>query len=66
MCWNASSCYYNQQPTDNYRGDFEDAAGAGYPNAESDTTLAIPQIDVKMKSEAIVAKTRKVKSTMDS
>ena len=57
-----SSCYYNQQPTDNYRGDFEDASGGGYPNANSSTTLAIPQIDVKMKSEAIVAKTRKLKA----
>ena len=60
--------YYNLQPEDNYRGDFEDADGAGYPNAESDTTccagdqLAIPSINVKMKSEAIVAKTRKLKA----
>jgi len=53
---------YNQQPTDNHRGDFEDAADAGFPNAESNTTLAIPSIDVKMKSEAIVAKTRKLKA----
>ena len=60
--------FYNQQPTDNHRGDFEDASNAGYPNAESDTTccagdqLAIPSIDIKMKSEAIVAKTRKLKA----
>jgi hypothetical protein len=58
--------FYNQQPTDNQRGDFEDAAGAGRPNAESATNptdqLAIPSIDVKMKSEAIVAKTRKLKA----
>ena len=53
---------YNVQPTDNYRGDFEDASGAGYPNAQSATALSIPQIDVKMKSEAIVAKTRKLKA----
>jgi len=59
---------YNQQPTDDHRGDFEDADGAGRPNAESDTTccagdqLAIPQVDVKLKSEAIVAKTRKLKA----
>ena len=53
---------YNQQPTPNHRGDFEDAAGAGFPNAESATTLEIPSIDVKMKSEAIVAKTRKLKA----
>jgi len=53
---------YNEQPTDNNRGDFEDAAGAGIPNNQSDTALSIPQIDVKMKSEAIVAKTRKLKA----
>jgi len=53
---------YNQQPVDNHRGDFEDASGAGFPNAQSNTTLAIPSIDVKMKSEAIVAKTRKLKA----
>ena len=57
-----SVLYYNEQPTDDYRGDFEDASGAGYPNAESNTSLAIPQIDVKLKSEAIVAKTRKLKA----
>jgi len=55
-------CLYNQQPTDNNRGDFEDASGAGFPNNQSDTALSIPQIDVKMKSEAIVAKTRKLKA----
>jgi hypothetical protein len=56
--------WYNQQPADNYRGDFEDASGAGYANAESTSAdqLAIPQIDIKMKSEAIVAKTRKLKA----
>jgi len=55
---------YNKQPVDNARGDFEDAAGAGRPNAESTPAdaLAIPSIDVKMKSEAIVAKTRKLKA----
>jgi hypothetical protein len=59
-----SMLYYNVQPADNYRGDFEDAANAGYSNAESTTAdqLAIPQIDIKMKSEAIVAKTRKLKA----
>ena len=62
----ANVLFYNQQPTDNQRGDFEDAAGAGRPNAESTANptdqLAIPSIDVKMKSEAIVAKTRKLKA----
>jgi hypothetical protein len=56
--------YYNQQPVDNNRGDFEDAAGAGRPNANSTSAdaLAIPEINVKLKSEAIVAKTRKLKA----
>ena len=56
--------YYNVQPSDNYRGDFEDASNSGYANAESTPAdpLAIPQIDISMKSEAIVAKTRKLKA----
>ena len=56
--------FYNMQPADNYRGDFEDNSGAGYPNAESTSAdaLAIPQINIQMKSEAIVAKTRKLKA----
>ena len=60
----SSSIFYNYQPADNYRGDFEDNSGAGYPNAESSTddNLAIPQINIQMKSEAIVAKTRKLKA----
>ena len=61
-----AGCYvtYNVQPKDNNRGDFEDASGAGYANANSSTAdqLAIPSIDIKMKSEAIVAKTRKLKA----
>ena len=59
-----STVSYNQQPEDDNRGDFEDADGAGRPNAESTSAdeLAIPQIDIKMKSEAIVAKTRKLKA----
>jgi hypothetical protein len=60
----SSSIFYNMQPADNYRGDFEDNSGAGYPNAESTAAdaLAIPQINIQMKSEAIVAKTRKLKA----
>jgi len=54
--------WYNQQPVDNNRGDFEDQAGGGYANAQAADTLAIPSIDIKLKSEAIVAKTRKLKA----
>jgi len=59
-----NTLFFNRQPTDNTRGDFEDNSGAGFPNAESTSTdqLAIPQININMKSEAIVAKTRKLKA----
>jgi hypothetical protein len=55
--------YYDVQPTSDQRGDFEDgknktlSAGVGAP-----TTIAIPEINVQLKSEAIVAKTRKLKA----
>ena len=43
---------YQKQPADNSRGDFEDTTG----------TLKIPEINVTLASEAIVAKTRKLKA----
>ncbi len=50
---------YSQQPTDGNRGDFED----GNTNLDSNnTTITIPQINVQMRSEAIVAKTKKLKA----
>jgi len=48
---------YVQQPTEANRGDFEDTAG----DATTDT-LAIPEVDLQLKSQAIVAKTRKLKA----
>ena len=48
---------FSTQPTEADRGDFEDTAG----NATSDD-LAIPEIDLQLKSRAIVAKTRKLKA----
>ena len=50
------SVVYHKQPTDSTRGDFEFTGGAG------DTTPAIPEINVSLASEAIVAKTRKLKA----
>ena len=50
---------YQLQPTDQYRGDFEDGNNA--INADN-TPIAIPEINVQMKSSAIVAKTRKLKA----
>jgi len=49
---------YHTQPTATARGDFEAAAGSGPPETDS----GIPEIDVDMRSEAIVAKTRKLKA----
>ena len=47
------------QPTDGDRGDFED----GNTNLDANNNpITIPQINVQMRSEAIVAKTRKLKA----
>ena len=51
---------YIQQPTDQYRGDFEDANPA--LNGNNSPEIDIPEINIKMKSEAIVAKTKKLKA----
>ena len=48
---------YHKQPVDNDRGDFEAASTAAV-----DSSITIPEIDVKLASEAIVAKTRKLKA----
>ena len=46
---------YQKQPAVDSRGDFEDTTGRG-------TDINIPEINVELKSEAIVAKTRKLKA----
>jgi len=46
---------YQTQPTDSTRGDFEDTSGGS-------TDINIPELNVELKSEAIVAKTRKLKA----
>ena len=48
---------YSKQPGDNSRGDFEADSSAAV-----DTSITIPEVDVQLKSEAIVAKTRKLKA----
>ena len=50
--------YYDVQTTATARGDFED----GQPKTNAATAIAIPEINVQLKSEAIVAKTRKLKA----
>jgi hypothetical protein len=51
---------FTLQPTDANRGDFED--GNANLNAGNSPAISIPEINVQMKSEAIVAKTRKLKA----
>ena len=51
---------YQLQPTDGNRGDFED--GNPYPNGTNSPEIHIPEINVQMKSSAIVAKTKKLKA----
>lgn len=50
---------YVKQPTDTTRGDFEDRSSGP---VDADTDIAIPQIDLELRSETIVAKTRKLKA----
>jgi len=50
---------FQKQPTDQYRGDFEDGNTAINSN---NNPISIPEINVQMKSSAIVAKTRKLKA----
>jgi hypothetical protein len=50
---------YHKQPTDQTRGDFEDSNAIGN---NTDTNLSIPEINLELRSEAIVAKTRKLKA----
>jgi len=61
------TAFYNKTTADNNRGDFEDPFGAtlptySTPNAESATTIAIPEINIKMQSQAITAKTKKLRA----
>ena len=43
-------------------GDFEESSSFAVPNAQSATQIVIPEVNVKMRSEAIVAKTKKLKA----
>ena len=47
------SIIFQKQPVDNQRGDFEDNPAG---------TISIPELNIELKSEAIVAKTRKLKA----
>jgi len=59
--------YYNKKTADNARGDFEDPTSTALPtystpNAQSATSISIPEINVQLQSQAITAKTKKLKA----
>jgi hypothetical protein len=58
---------YSKQPTDITRGDFEDAnpfkgSTGGTSGINEGTDIDIPEVNLEMQSEPIVAKTRKLKA----
>jgi len=54
----SASVRFHKQPTDTTRGDFEATGQSNNPETDVD----IPEIDIQMRSVAIVAKTRKLKA----
>lgn len=56
--WSGATISYSRQPTDSTRGDFEDRNS----NPDSLTSIGIPEVNLDVKSESIVAKTRKLKA----
>jgi len=55
--------FYNKKTADNARGDFEDGSAYSVPNAASSTDIVIPEINIQMQSQDIVAKTKKLKAS---
>ena len=53
---------FHAQPLDYDRGDFEDRSASNLVGGTNYTPLDIPEIDVQLRSEPIVAKTRKLKA----
>jgi len=55
---------YSVQPRDNARGDFEDNLGASTTATDTglNKDIGIPEVNLELKSEPIVAKTRKLKA----
>ena len=58
---NAAVVKYSLAPTSTTRGDFEDGTQVG-GISEPASDLGIPEVDLELRSEAIVAKTRKLKA----
>ena len=59
----SAALFYNKQTTPALRGDFEaDNTSISIPNAADPIQIDIPTINIQLKSDAIVAKTRKLKA----
>ena len=58
----ATSIIYSKQPTNDTRGDFE-AKPLTATNRNVDADLAIPEIELQMRSVSLTAKTRKLKAS---
>jgi hypothetical protein len=55
--------FYSKQTTPALRGDFEaDRTNTSVPNSLDPAQIVIPTVNIQMKSDAIVAKTRKLKA----
>jgi hypothetical protein len=54
--------FFNKKTADNARGDYEDGQSYSTPNAQSATSISIPEINVQLRSETIAAKTKKLKA----
>jgi hypothetical protein len=59
----ATIVFYNKQTTPAQRGDFEaDRTNTSVPNSLNPDQIVIPTVNIQMKSDSIVAKTRKLKA----
>lgn len=55
--------YYNKLTSDQNRGDYEDSGSYSIPNSlGGNSSIVIPEINIKMQSQAITAKTKKLKA----
>jgi hypothetical protein len=61
----AGIAYFFKETTVNpfNAGDFEDGnSGLAFPNAQSNTSIVFPEINIKLRSDSITAETRKMKA----
>lgn len=58
----AQTVKYHKQPTSSTRGDFEAQGDPAYTDLASTYALDIPELNIGLRSEGIIAKTRKLKA----